>query len=122
MKALLIVGCICIIVASYSLYYLYNRKSASLSDKSSKEKKRYNIALLSPCGRYNDDDCPYIFDKKVTDLWFEIIKEYETEKDVEFVDRSFCRPTVNYGDLYEPSKYLSIIGHDLDIPRDSKVI
>ena len=82
----------------------------SHSDEPVKEKFRLR---LSSYADENDEKTPYLFDKKVTDLWFKIMKEYEHENKFSFNHFTTCRPT-DYSSPGKPSHFLHITGHCLD--------
>jgi hypothetical protein len=99
--------------AIIAYFILTKRKRGSRA-----KKPRYTISLHSWASR-NDEKCPYLLDKKVTDLWFEIIKDYESEKDVVFDHWTTCRPMENWDDPNKPSDMLHIYTHDYDKSKNA---
>ena len=100
------------------MYVLYPLKETLEVKKSTDEPtKKYGIHLSSWASKDDDDKCPYLLDKKVTDLWFEIIKDYKLEEEVLFDHWTTCRPIKNFDDPYKPSQMLSIFAYNNDEPR-----
>ncbi len=61
----------------------------------------------------------FLEDKRVTELWFEIIKEYDSEPNVGFSHWTTCAPT-HTDTPHEPSRLLKICAHNMDDPPDPK--
>ena len=85
-------------------------KTNNLSSK--EELPKYSFTLMSYASSGDDDVTRYLFDKKVTKLWYDIMKEYNLGKDVLLNHSPFCSPVIgSYS--HKPSKYLGIVGRTL---------
>ena len=112
-----------VVVCIMLMYVLYPFQKETLSTKKSTDDipdgrtKKYRIFLTSYASK-DDDNCPHLLDKKVTDLWFDLIKEYKSDPDVLLDHWTTCRPTVSFAP-HEPSHALHLNAYNYGASPDS---